>query len=409
MSVRFIIERIAIASAPFVVGDHPGPLDDRVGAEDAGLRLADHRRAVERAVAAGVRDRERAAGTSSGVSCLSRARLRDVGDPLRHAEQVERLGVLHDRDDQPLPSASSTAKPRLTKLLRDDLVAAELAVHPRVVAQRLDGRAGDEREVGRVDAVGATRTPSSASRGSRRPSTCRPRSREVTCAEVSSERRMCSAIPRRIALIGSSDSPGLRGSDLAGAGARRAAQARRSRRCRERVARGAAGCGLRRGFRARRLLEAGAGLDEGQDVLLRHAAAGPGARYLGRVDPVLGRDARDDGRDERLPVLRRARPAAPARRRLGSVGLRLTFGRCSARRGRGLRGGSGRRRRGCAAPRRRCAPAPCRPPPSRPPPRGSRDTTPDAGDGTSVSTLSVEISSSVSSASICRRPAWSTS
>ena len=36
---------------------------------------------------------------------------------------------------------------------------------------------------------------------------------DVTCAEVSSERRMCSAIPRRIADIGSSDSPGLRGSD----------------------------------------------------------------------------------------------------------------------------------------------------------------------------------------------------
>jgi hypothetical protein len=30
----------------------------------------------------------------------------------------------------------------------------------------------------------------------------------VTCAEVSSERRMCSAMPRRMALIGSAVSPG---------------------------------------------------------------------------------------------------------------------------------------------------------------------------------------------------------
>ena len=54
---------------------------------------------------------------------------------------------------RPLPSSSSTAKPRLTKLLRDDLVAADLAVHVRAVAERLDRRARDEGEVGRVDAV----------------------------------------------------------------------------------------------------------------------------------------------------------------------------------------------------------------------------------------------------------------
>src|ERR1700747_1785655 len=44
-----------------VVLDHPRSLDARVGAEDRGLRLADYRRAVEGAVAAGIRDRERAA------------------------------------------------------------------------------------------------------------------------------------------------------------------------------------------------------------------------------------------------------------------------------------------------------------------------------------------------------------
>src|SRR5207248_4657358 len=41
-----------------IVLDHPRPLDDGVSAEDRRLRLADHRRSVERAVAAGIRDRE---------------------------------------------------------------------------------------------------------------------------------------------------------------------------------------------------------------------------------------------------------------------------------------------------------------------------------------------------------------
>src|SRR4029077_7114665 len=36
--------------------DHPRPLDDRVCAEDPSLRLADHRRAMESAVTAGIRD-----------------------------------------------------------------------------------------------------------------------------------------------------------------------------------------------------------------------------------------------------------------------------------------------------------------------------------------------------------------
>src|SRR5437763_16719087 len=42
---------------------------------------------------------------------------------------------------------------------------------------------------------------------------------EVTCAEVSSDRRMCSAIPRRIAVIGSSASPACAPPAGAGTGA----------------------------------------------------------------------------------------------------------------------------------------------------------------------------------------------
>ena len=88
-----------------------------------------------------------------GRQLLVAGALRDVGDRLRHAEQVERLGVLDDRHDQALAVGELDREAEVDEALRDDLVAAELAVHPRVLAQRLGGRARDEREVRRVDAV----------------------------------------------------------------------------------------------------------------------------------------------------------------------------------------------------------------------------------------------------------------
>ena len=56
---------------------------------------------------------------------------------------------------RPFPSASSTAKPRLMLRPRDDALAAELAVDPRVVLEGLDRGAGDEREVRDVHSVRA--------------------------------------------------------------------------------------------------------------------------------------------------------------------------------------------------------------------------------------------------------------
>ena len=89
-------------------------------------------------------------------------------------------------------------------------------------------------------------------------------------------------------------------------------------------------------------------LDEGEDVLLRHAAATARALDLARVDAVLGGDPRDDRRDERLAV---------ARRVLASDGLARARGRTSdsfdglRARGRLNRSGGGGRlgcgRRGC--------------------------------------------------------------
>src|SRR3954447_4809846 len=56
---------------------NPRALHERVRAEDAGLRLVDHRRAVEGAVAAGVRDRERAALDVVGYELLGARALGD--------------------------------------------------------------------------------------------------------------------------------------------------------------------------------------------------------------------------------------------------------------------------------------------------------------------------------------------
>ena len=148
-----MIGRIAITSWPSSSWITHAPLDDRVRAEDRGLRLADHRRAVERAVAAGVRDRERAALHLVGQQLLVARALGDVGHALRDPEQVQRLGVLQHGDDQALAVGELDREAEVDVRARDDLVAADLAVHPRVLAQRLHCSARDEREVRRVDAV----------------------------------------------------------------------------------------------------------------------------------------------------------------------------------------------------------------------------------------------------------------
>ena len=220
---------------------------------------------------------------------------------------------------------------------------------------------------------------------------------------------MCSAIPRRIAVIGSSCSPAprrrLRG--CGGAAGQRGAAA------------GRAGCG---GGRRR-----GAGAGASSAV---GAAAGPPRRRRGcpsssrgrrgrcpapgQVDAVLGGDPRDDGRDERLAVPLR-RPSASSARggggRGGAARLRGARRRAPtpslAARHRSLggascvagAGGSSAARRRALRPRARSRRASSRPRPSRPPATRICWRTPVPGLGTSVSTLSVEISSSGSSAS----------
>ena len=131
----------------------PRALHDCVGAEDRGLRLADDRRPVERPVAARVRDRERPALYFVGEQLLVARTLRDVGHALRDPEEVQRLRVLQDGNDEALAVGELDGESQVHVVARDDLVAAQFAVDPRVVLQRLDGGACDKRQVGRVDAV----------------------------------------------------------------------------------------------------------------------------------------------------------------------------------------------------------------------------------------------------------------
>jgi hypothetical protein len=180
---------------------------------------------------------------------------------------------------------------------------------------------------------------------------------------------MCSAIPRRMRVhrLEAVARLGLRHCGLRrGSGWRRSGSGRR--RSRSRLGGGwlgwCRGCGRRRRGCGSCAGCARAGLDEREDVLLRHAAAAAGARDLAHVDAVLRGDSRDDRRDERLLAravavgTERARGpgcgAAPARRLAsGSTAPRL------ARRPRSRSGGASRRpRRGLGARRRSAGAAP---------------------------------------------------
>jgi hypothetical protein len=209
---------------------------------------------------------------------------------------------------------------------------------------------------------------------------------DVTCAEVSSERRMCSAIPRLIALIGSSDSPGACGSWL-----------------------------------------------EGLAGGVTTAGAGGVAGAVGPASPALLRAGPPDSRKAWMSFLVTRPPVPVPGTWAGSIpcsdAMRATTGEtndfpfspgatgCACATGSACTTGSAGRATGSAtsvaagsgAGAATGAAAPASPPirastvpTSTVAPSSTRIslTTPEAGDGTSVSTLSVEISSSVSSASI---------
>ena len=82
------------------VVDDDGALDDRAGAEDADLRLVDDRRVEQRAAAAGVGQRERAAAELVRADLVGAGALGQVGDLAGEAAEVEVAGVVDDRDQQ---------------------------------------------------------------------------------------------------------------------------------------------------------------------------------------------------------------------------------------------------------------------------------------------------------------------
>ena len=226
---------------------------------------------------------------------------------------------------------------------------------------------------------------------------------------------MCSAMPRRIAVIGSSVSPGCGSAaalEPAGPVAGRRGLGRRggggAARCRSAAGAGAAGA-------AAPVRQAPAGCaPDSMNARMSFFVTRPPRPVPGtwrRVDAVLGRDARDDRARRTLAVAATAAAALapvrlPALRARRSAAARLGARR-GAPAGRGLRSrapAAARRSRalaGAAPSRRRSRRA--RVPTSTVSPSWTRICVDDAapGLGTSVSTLSVEISSSGSSASTC--------
>ena len=269
----------------------------------------------QRAEAAGVRQRERAARHLVRRQLLRAPALGEIGQRARQPEQVELLGVVDDRHDEILAVVDRDGDAEVDVALDDDVGAAQLGVDPRPVLDRLDGRAHDERQERGLDAVArgellvdgrahlpaarhvdleergdvhgvvdrgaqvAARSPcgcSTSARSSRRPQRAR--------SAPTAWRRSAPARPARQARRG------------AGAAARR----RRLRSGRGAVPRAA---------------------EEHLDVALGHAAAAAGARDLRDVEPVLGHHARDDGRHERAAGRgsRRWRPLrAPEPRGVGA-------------------------------------------------------------------------------------------
>jgi len=318
-----------------VVGHDPRPLHERVRPENGRLRLIDHRRAVECAVPARVRDGERAALHVVRQELLVARPCSDVGDRARQPEQVEPLRVADHRNDEPLALGELDGDAEVDEVARDDGVAAHLAVHVGIVLQRVDRGARDEREIRRVDAVGGLVLLLQRL-------ACGDDLRQV---DLDRARDVRGGVERSAHVLG--DPSPHRGHRLD-----RLARLRRGSGCRRRLRRlcsGSSGSsGSRRsGRRSRRSCGSRARplFDERKDVLLRDAAATARARDLVRVDAVLGRDARDHRRDE-FPVARRlGGNRLRDRHRCRSRGRSRSFDHRFGRRLRLLHGrcGSGRR------------------------------------------------------------------
>ena len=83
--------------------------------------------------------------TSSGLSCLLRARGGEIGDRAGQPEEILLVGVLDDRDDKaPIERDGNS---HIDILMVDDGLAVDRRVHDRYGAQRIDDGFHDERQV----------------------------------------------------------------------------------------------------------------------------------------------------------------------------------------------------------------------------------------------------------------------
>ena len=134
-----------------LVGDDFGFLVEAADAEDGALRLVDDRGAELLAEDAGVGEGEGATGDLVGSELLAAGAVGYVDDGAGDAEEVLLFRLLDDGDDEAPVERDGDAD--VDVLVVADGVAFDRAIDDGVLAQRDDGGARDERHVGELDAV----------------------------------------------------------------------------------------------------------------------------------------------------------------------------------------------------------------------------------------------------------------
>ena len=307
--------------------------------------------------------------TSSGRSFFVRARSARSAIARAIPSRFFSSALRMTGHDQALAVVERDGDAEVDEALGDDLVAADLGVHARPRLQRVDDGAGDEREVGEAHAVLLARTPAFSRSRIATTFDMSISKTVVTCAEVCTERTMCSAIALRITVIGSrSARPGS-----AAAGRRRGAPGALERRgCgaggaagggagRRGRGGGAAGLGRAAGSAGaiaacrRRSAGAAARLEEARMSLFVTRPPRPVPGTLRRRRPVLGGDPGDDRRDEGAPSPRPSAVLVAVRSR--SAGRREASDGAAGS-GAAAAAARGRRRRMSRPPRGGCERAP---------------------------------------------------
>ena len=144
-----------MTSSPSGSGDHLRLLADGAGAEDRDLGLVDDRGVEQGARAADVGDREGAAGQLVRADLVVAGAGGEVGDVPGEAGDVQLVGVRDHRDEQAARGVDRDGQvhgPVVGHLLA---LLVDRGVELRVLLERLDRRLREERQVGQLDALAA--------------------------------------------------------------------------------------------------------------------------------------------------------------------------------------------------------------------------------------------------------------